>query len=326
MSRGSEILEVKKLSVVYLVREGSIKAASDISFSVKEASITAIVGESGSGKSTIIEAITKTLPLNARVLEGEVRYRGIDLLTLTDEEYRKLRWREIAYVPQAAQSSLNPLQTVFEHFFETWADVIGFIQKEEMRVKASELLENVGLSRGVLDAYPHQLSGGMKQRVLIALSFLMNPKLLIMDEPVSALDVVNQSQILSLILELYRRYHPTILLITHDLPVAGELADTIAVMYAGHMVEFSSNKEFFEDPLHPYSKGLVRSMITFSIDMGLVSSIPGEPPSLLTPPSGCRFHPRCAHAMDICRKDVPPRIEISPGRWVRCWLYAGDIK
>ncbi|MEM0345429.1 MAG: ABC transporter ATP-binding protein [Thermofilaceae archaeon] len=326
MSRSSEILEVKKLSVVYLVREGSIKAASDISFSVKEASITAIVGESGSGKSTIIEAITKTLPLNARVLEGEVRYRGINLLTLTDEEYRKLRWREIAYVPQAAQSSLNPLQTVFEHFFETWTDVIGFIQKEEMRVKAGELLENVGLSRGVLDAYPHQLSGGMKQRVLIALSFLMNPKLLIMDEPVSALDVVNQSQILSLILELYRRYHPTILLITHDLPVAGELADTIAVMYAGHMVEFSSNKEFFEDPLHPYSKGLVRSMITFSIDMGLVSSIPGEPPSLLTPPSGCRFHPRCAHAMDICRKDVPPRIEISPGRWVRCWLYAGDIE
>jgi len=319
---GAEVV-VCDLNVVYLVREGSIKAASNVTLRVEPGSVTALVGESGSGKSTVVEAITRTLPSNARVLSGNVLFKGVDLLKLSEEEYRQFRWREISYVPQAAQNSLNPLQTIFEHFAETQADVAGSIPKSELYEMAGKLLESVGLDASVLRAYPHQLSGGMKQRILIALSFLFKPCLVVMDEPVSALDVVNQSLILGLIWDLHRKYGTSILLVTHDLPVAGELADGIAVMYAGHLVEMGGNKEFFEEPLHPYSKGLARSMIAFSTELSRVSSIPGEPPSLLNPPPGCRFHPRCPHAMDICREREPPLLEAGGGRWVKCWLYGG---
>lgn len=319
---GAEVI-VRGLNAVYLVREGTIKAASNVTLRVEPGSVTALVGESGSGKSTVVEAITRTLPSNAKVLGGSVLFKGVDLLKLSEEEYRQFRWREISYVPQAAQNSLNPLQTVFEHFADTYADVAGSIHRSELYEMAAKLLESVGLDAGVLRAYPHQLSGGMKQRILIALSFLFKPSLVVMDEPVTALDVVNQSLVLGLISDLHRRYGTSILLVTHDLPVAGELADRIAVMYAGHLIEMGSNEEFFEEPLHPYSKGLVRSMIAFSTELSGVRSIPGEPPSLLNPPKGCSFHPRCPRAMDICREQEPPLLEVGGGRWVKCWLYGG---
>jgi len=316
-------LYVNNLDVVYLVREGTIKAASNVTFRVEPGRVTALIGESGSGKSTVVEAVTRTLPSNARVLGGSVLFKGVDLLKLGEEEFRAFRWREISYVPQAAQNSLNPLQTIFDHFVETYTDVAGPISRGELYEMAAELLESVGLDASVLRAYPHQLSGGMKQRVLIALSFLFKPGLVVMDEPVSALDVVHQSLILGLISDLHSKYGTSILLVTHDLPVAGELADKVAVMYAGHLVEIGGNEEFFEEPLHPYSKGLARSMIAFSTEVGRVSSIPGEPPSLLNPPPGCRFHPRCPHATDTCRGQEPPLLDVGGGRWVKCWLYGG---
>jgi len=321
MREGKTLLSVKNLNVVYLVREGTIKACSNVSFDLDESTITALVGESGSGKSTIAEALTFTLPRNARVLGGSIVYKGVDLLKLSHNELRKLKWREIAYVPQAAQNSLNPLLTIFEHFYETWKDIAGSISREELFEHASKLLELVGIERRYLNAYPHQLSGGMKQRVIIALSMMFKPKILIMDEPVSALDTLNQTLIEKLIYDLYKLYKPTILFITHDIQVAGELADKVMVMYAGHIVEIQKNEGFFENPLHPYSQVFVDSMIALSKTMKRGKVVVGEPPSLLNPPPGCRFHPRCPFAMDICRKEEPPMIDVGNAK-VKCWLYA----
>jgi len=316
------ILDVKNLNVVYLVREGSIKACTNASFNLEESTITALIGESGSGKSTIVEALTFTLPRNARILGGSIIYKGVDLMKLSDDERRKLKWREIAYVPQAAQNSLNPLLTIFEHFYETWRDSLGTADRNEVFENASKLLEMVGIDRRYLNAYPHQLSGGMKQRVIIALSMLFRPKILIMDEPVSALDTLNQTLIEKLIYDFYKIYRPAILFVTHDIQIAGELADKVMVMYAGHLIEIQKNEDFFETPLHPYSQGLVESMIVLSKSLKSGRVVLGEPPSLLNPPPGCRFHPRCPFAMDICRKEEPPMIEVSQGKYVKCWLYA----
>ncbi len=315
-------LAVKDLNVVYLVREGSIKACSNVSFNLDEGAVTSLIGESGSGKSTIVEALTFTLPKNARMLGGNIIYRGIDLLKLSESERRKLKWREIAYIPQAAQNSLNPLLTIFDHFYETWKDHLEVIDRSEAFERASRLLEKVGLDSKFLNAYPHQLSGGMKQRVIIALSMVFQPKLLIMDEPVSALDTLNQSLIERLIYDLYKLYKLTIFFVTHDIQIAGELADRIMVMYAGHLIEIRGNEAFFESPLHPYSQGLVESMIVLSRISEGGKIVSAEPPSLLNPPLGCRFHPRCPYAMDICRKKEPPMIDVGQGEYVKCWLYA----
>ncbi|MBE3563927.1 MAG: ABC transporter ATP-binding protein [Hydrogenibacillus schlegelii] len=315
------LLEIRHLDVVYVVREGHVHAAHDVSFSVTAGRATAIVGESASGKSTIIEAITRTLPPNARVRSGEIRYRGQDLLSLEREAFRRLRWREIAYVPQAAQQSLNPTLTVFEHFRDTvrahdlpWRD-------EEIRRRARETLHRVHLPTDpVLAAYPHQLSGGMKQRVLIALALLFKPKLLILDEPTSALDVVTQARIVKLLKALRDDNTMTLLLVTHDITIAAELADDVAVIYAGELIEHRPTSALFSEPAHPYTRGLLGSILSIDADARSIRSIPGEAPSLLHPPPGCRFHPRCPKAWERCRVVRPELYELRTGR-VRCFLY-----
>lgn len=316
------IIKVENLKAVYLVREGTIKAADGISFDVEENSVTAIVGESASGKSTIIEAMTRTLPLNGRLLEGRVLYREKDLLALNKEELRRIKWKKIALVPQAAQQSLNPTMRVIDHFRDT-VEAHGISwNRQELIKQASEKLRMVRLNpEAVLYAYPLQLSGGMKQRVLIALALLLEPEVLILDEPTSALDVLTQSYIIQLLKELKKSLKITLIFVTHDIAVAAELADRIAVIYAGNIVEYNWVFGIFENPLHPYTKGLLGSIMAVNADMSQIRPIPGDPPSLLNPPSGCRFHPRCEYAMDICRQEKPPMIAVEGGAHVACHLY-----
>lgn len=323
MSDEKYILQVEDLNAVYLVREGTIKASVDINFEVPKGSVMAIVGESASGKSTILEAITRTLPPNGRILSGKAIYNGkIDLLKLDNSKLRELRWKEIAIVAQAVQNALNPTISVFEHFVDTVEDHNVNWSKEEIRERASKLLELVGLDAPrVLRSYPHELSGGMRQRVLIALSLLFEPNLLILDEPTSALDVLTQARIINVLKDVHKKTGITVIFVTHDLPVAAELANYMGVVYGGNMVEKGETGTIVKRPYHPYTQALIDSLLSTVGEVEKIKPIPGEPPSLLNPPSGCIFHPRCPYATEICKKEKPPRIEVKPGHFVKCWLY-----
>ncbi len=316
------ILSVNNLKAVYLVREGTIKACDGVSFNIEENTVSAIVGESASGKSTIIEAMTLTLPPNSKILEGEVIYNGKNLLDLPESELRKIRWSEIALVPQAAQQSLNPTIKIIDHFFDTVYAHENNWQNTEIIKKAEELISLVRLDpKNVLYSFPHQLSGGMKQRVLIALSLIFNPKILILDEPTSALDVLTQAHIIQLLKNLKKELNLTLIFVTHDIAVAAELSDKISVVYAGNIVESGSTRDVLKDPKHPYTQGLVNSIMSLISDPERIKGIPGDPPSLLDPPSGCRFHPRCPYVKEECKEEKPPMYSINNNRKVACYLY-----
>ena len=317
----NSLMSVDNLRAAYLVREGTIKAADGISFDVEENTVTAIVGESSSGKSTIIECITRTLPPNARIFEGKVLYNSKDLLSLPEREFRKIRWSEIALVPQSAQQSLNPTLKIIDHFIDTVEAHNRRWKYDEILNKGEELISLVRLDpESVLFAFPHQLSGGMKQRVLISLSLIFNPKVLILDEPTSALDVLTQAHIIQLLKNLKQELNLTLIFVTHDIAVAAELADKTEVIYAGNIVEDGPAEEVLKNPKHPYTQGLLNSMMTLIDDPEEVKAIPGDPPSLLTPPPGCRFHPRCSQVMEKCTKEKPEMFPINDRR-VACYLY-----
>ncbi len=315
------ILSVNNLKAVYLVREGTIKACDGVCFDVEENTVSAIVGESASGKSTIIEAMTLTLPPNSKILEGEVIYKGKNLLNLSEHELRKIRWSEIALVPQSAQQSLNPTIKIIDHFFDTIYAHNNWKNNEIIK-KAEELISLVRLDpKNILYSFPHQLSGGMKQRVLIALSLIFNPKILILDEPTSALDVLTQAHIIQLLKNLKKEFNLTLIFVTHDIAVAAELSDKIFVVYAGNIVESGPTREVLKDPKHPYTQGLVNSIMSLTSDLEKIKGIPGDPPSLLDPPSGCRFYPRCPHVMEECKREKPKNYFINENRRVACHLY-----
>ena len=323
----SKILRIENLSAVYLVREGSIKAAVDINLDMEEGTITAIVGESASGKSTILEAMTRSLPPNGRIIGGNVFYRRdngdyVNLMEIKEEELRKLRWSEIAHVPQAAQNALNPTIRIFDHFVDTVEDH-GYNWKiKEIWDKASNLLDMIGLDGNrVLRSFPHELSGGMRQRTLIALSLLFDPRILILDEPTSALDVLTQARLIRVLDEIHSKLKITMIFVTHDLPVAAELADYMSVIYGGNLMERGRTEDVIGDPKHPYTKALVSSLMSVVGSIEKIKPIPGEPPSLLNPPKGCVFHPRCPFKMDRCSKESPPLFKIDEDHYVRCWLY-----
>jgi peptide/nickel transport system ATP-binding protein len=316
------ILSVNNLRAVYLVREGTIKACDGVSFDVEENTVYAIVGESASGKSTIIEAMTLTLPPNSKILEGEVIYQGKNLLKLPENELRKIRWTEIALVPQAAQQSLNPTMKIIDHFFDTVNAHDSNWKSDEIIKKIEELISLVRLDpKNVLYSFPHQLSGGMKQRVLIALSLIFSPKILILDEPTSALDVLTQAHIIQLLKNLKKELNLTLIFVTHDIAVAAELSDRISVVYAGNIVENGPTRDVLKNPKHPYTQGLVNSIMSLISDPEKIKGIPGDPPSLLNPPSGCRFHPRCPYIMEECKKEKPPMYFLNNNRNVACYLY-----
>ncbi len=315
------ILDIKNLTVVYITLRGLLKAVNNVTLRVRKGKILGIVGESGSGKSTLALAILRLLPKMSKIVNGSIMFHGIDLAKASEEELREIRWKKISYVPQAALNALNPTLKIIDHFYET-AKAHGVDDKKWVMDKASQLLKMLNLEPSrVLNSYPHELSGGMKQRVLIALSMMLEPEVLILDEPTTALDVLTQRFILDLLKDLHRKTGVTIIFITHDIATIADIADDVAVMYAGKLMEVGDVFTVFKKPYHPYSQALIKSIPSLVGDINEMKSIPGSLPDLVNPPIGCLFHPRCEKAFDKCRKQEPPLIEVKPGHFVSCWLY-----
>jgi len=313
------LLRVEGLTVEYRTRAGFLRALDRVSLSVRRGEIVSVVGETGSGKSTLALAIIRLLPPSARVA-GKVLYNSVNLLELDEESMRRFRGREIAMIFQEPKAALNPLLTVGSQLIEA-IEAHDEIERSRAREMAVEMLSKVGLPdpERILSRYPHELSGGMAQRVIIAMALLLKPKLLLADEPTSALDVSVQAQILDLLYRMVRELRTSVLFITHDLGVAAEVSDRVAVMYAGKVVEVAGVYDIFEKPLHPYTVGLLDSVPGSGREL---KGIEGEPPSPLNPPPGCRFHPRCPYAMDVCRRQEPPEVEVKGDHYVACHLYA----
>ncbi len=320
------ILEIKNLVVTYMTLRGPLKAVNNVSLKIRRGEILGIVGESGSGKSTLALAILRLLPRMARIVKGSILFNGEDLVKMPEEKLREIRWKKISYVPQAALNALNPTIKIIDHFIET-AKAHGVTDKKWVIEKASKLMKMLNLEpRRVLQSYPHELSGGMKQRVLIALSMLLDPEILILDEPTTALDVLTQRFIIDLLKDLHKKTGVTIIFITHDIATIADIADDVAVMYAGKIMELGDVFTVFKKPYHPYSRALIKSIPSLIGDVNEMKSIPGTLPDLAHPPPGCLFHPRCTEAFERCRREEPPLIEVAPGHLVSCWLYADKGK
>jgi peptide/nickel transport system ATP-binding protein len=313
------LLELRDLVVEYGTERGSVTAVNGVSLAIRPGEIFGLAGESGCGKSTIANAILQVLRPPGRVAGGEILFKGRNLIGLPESELRKIRWRDIAIVFQSAMSSLNPVTRVEDQFVDMFL-AHQKISKRFARMKAAELLEVVGIDRGRLSAYPHELSGGMRQRVVIAMAMALGPELLLLDEPTTALDVIVQREILQQLQELQREMGFAVLFITHDLSLLVEFSNRIAIMYSGDIVEEAAAAELFARPAHPYTSGLMASFPPLTGDRVVMTGIPGNPPDLNDPPSGCRFHPRCPRARrQPCHVDIPAlrRIDLS-GHEVAC--------
>ncbi len=303
------LLRVENLNVQYRTRRGPVKSVRDVSFELLPRENLAVIGESGSGKSTLGLALTRLLPRSAQFTAGKMEYWGdtgrLNLAEASKEALRRWRWQEVAIVFQAALSAFNPVLTISDQFMDT-AKAHGHRDQAKIRQRALELLELVQLDpKRVLDAYPHELSGGMRQRVLIALALILNPKILILDEPTTALDILTQRIIIDLLRKLKEDLDLSMIFISHDLSLAAELADRVATMYAGEFVEFGSVEETFYQPKHPYTAGLIHGVPRVNAELENLTSIPGSPPDLIDLPTGCKFHERCPHARKMCRTQVP---------------------
>jgi len=315
-------LKVSDLQTYFYVREGVVKAVDGVSFELKKGETMGIVGESGCGKSVTALSILRLIPEPGRIVGGKIVFEGEDLLQKTEEEMRKIRGARIAMIFQNPATSLNPVFTVGFQIGEA-IDLHQDIPDSQIPEKAVEMLKVVGIPEPGKRAgeYPHVFSGGMRQRAMIAMSLSCNPSLLIADEPTTALDVTIQAQILELMKELRNSFGASILLITHDIGLIAELTEKVAVMYSGHIVENAATEMLFENPCHPYTQGLMASIPKPDIDVERLATIPGVVPDALNPPSGCRFHPRCPKAMDICMEEQPRTIEIEAGHTVSCFLF-----
>jgi peptide/nickel transport system ATP-binding protein len=317
------MLSIRGLSVDYISDRGPVRAIDCVSLDVAPGEIMGIAGESGCGKSTLAKAIMRILPPPAVISGGEVRFEGRDIMKLAEPELREMRWKRISMVFQSAMDALNPVITVGEQITDT-LEAHHAPTPNGARERAGDLLDMVGISRQSLDTYAHQLSGGMRQRVNIALALALEPAMLIMDEPTTALDVIVEKEILKEISALHSRLGFVVLFITHDLARMLEFTDRVAVFYAARIVEVGPSAEIRRAPQHPYTQGLLRSFPSLRGDAEERSSIPGAPPSLLSPPTGCRFHPRCDRAMDICSKRDPDPVDIAPGHIAACHLLTGQ--
>lgn len=307
------------MRVVYLTARGPVKAVDGVSFSIKPGDVVGLAGESGSGKTTIAHAILRILHPPALITGGKALFAGHDIMEMNDGELEQFRWKNISIVFQSAMNALNPVMRVREQLMDVMLH--HGLSKTEATERAINLFDLVGIEPQRLDAYPHQLSGGMRQRVVIAIALALNPPMLIMDEPTTALDVVVQKDILLQIAALREELGFSILFITHDLSLLVEFSTHIAIMYAGEIVEKAPARELFENPLHPYTMGLMNSFPSISGEKHKLTGIPGSPPDLVAPPSGCRFHPRCPKAMPVCSQTAPLTKTISADHSVACHLY-----
>lgn len=344
------VLRVDDLHVYYETAAGDVKAVNGVTFDLRPGERLALVGESGSGKSTMATALMRMTRPPGKIVSGSIELGDRDLLQLNEAEMRRARLAEIALVPQGAMNSLNPviriekqiIDGILDHVIEesagtsrssdessfSRADDFGALAKtptrSELREKVADLLTNVGLSPSVARMYPHELSGGMKQRAVLAIATCLSPKVIVADEPTSALDVVVQRQIMQTLGRLQSGIDAAVILVGHDMGLVAQFADTIGVMYAGRLVELGPVSQIFEDPQHPYTKLLIDSLPSFSQKKEFIG-IPGMPPRLLNLPSGCTFYPRCPSAMDVCRDTDPVNIEVKPNWRTECHLHTEAV-
>ncbi|HBH17876.1 MAG TPA: peptide ABC transporter ATP-binding protein [Cyanobacteria bacterium UBA9579] len=319
------ILEIKNLNIGFKLEDEFARAIHGVNLSLEKGKSLGVVGESGCGKSVTATSIMRLLPSNAVVESGEIVYNGQNLLKYTEKEMQKIRGNKIVLIPQDPLTSLNPLYTIGDQIAEA-IELHQKVSKKEARSIAIEALRQVKIPEpeNRLNDYPHQFSGGMRQRVIIAMALSCNPELIIADEPTTALDVTVQAQILNLIKSIQEKYSTTLLLITHDLGVVAEVCDKVAVMYAGRIVEYADVKTIFSNPMHPYTKGLVESLPSF--ESKRLKPINGQPPNIDEKISGCMFHPRCSSRMDICENLEPGSNFISDSHEVCCHLYTTAVK
>ena len=311
------LLEIKKLKVYYRTRRGEARAVDNVTFNVEAGGTLGLVGESGCGKTTIAKAVMRLLPRNGHIPGGSIMFNGRDLAKLNPVEIRKYRWEEIAMISQSAMNALNPVARVGNQLIEAM-QAHRKVTRDEARTRLAEVFELVGINQERARDYPHQFSGGMKQRAVIAMALLLEPDLILADEPTTALDVLVQDQIIVKIKELLARLNNAMILITHDIAVVAETCERMVVMYAGKVMEHADTESIFYDPYNPYTLGLQNAFPSVQGARKELISIPGFPPSLINPPPGCRFAPRCPFALDICTKEEPELAEVGPNHFSAC--------
>jgi oligopeptide/dipeptide ABC transporter ATP-binding protein len=317
----SGVLDVRELRVSYHTAAGPVRAVNGVTFFVRPGERFGLVGESGSGKTTTALSLMRLLQESAVIEGGEVLLDGVDLLRLSDEQIRMTRFADIALIPQGAMNSLNPMMKVGEQLRDTIrAHQKGLSAGVSMDARIREVLQSVELRVGVVDSYPHELSGGMKQRVCIAMAILLNPRVIIADEPTSALDVVVQRQVMETLRRVQHDLGAAVILVGHDMGLMAQFVNRVGVMYGGKLVEVGPVRGIFKDPLHPYTQLLIKSLPNLQTKEDF-RGIPGLTPSLLSPPPGCMFHPRCPRVMQRCSVETPVLAEVQADRWVACHLY-----
>lgn len=321
MSDNKNLLDIKKLTIHYVTDEGTVYAVEDLDLTIGYGETLGFVGETGAGKTTTALGIMQLVPNPpGKIISGEINFEGEDLLKKSEKEMRSIRGSKIAMIFQDPMTSLNPVMTVGEQIAEM-IQLHENVTKEESLRKAEEMLETVGIRKERARDYPHQFSGGMKQRVVIAIALACNPSLLIADEPTTALDVTIQAQVLDLMKKLKEKYKTSMIMITHDLGIVAEICDKVAIMYAGSAVEYADKRSLYLNPLHPYTVGLFNSIPDLDSEIEELQVIKGLTPDPTNLPPGCPFHPRCPKAMAKCSKCKPKKVEAEPGHFVSCFLY-----
>jgi peptide/nickel transport system ATP-binding protein len=314
------ILEVVDVTVIYATPGGSARAVDGVNLQLGPREFLGVVGESGCGKSTLLFAIAQLLSPPAQLVSGKVLFKGRDLVGLSDRALNAVRWRDFSVVMQSAMNALNPVKTIAAQFEDVMRAHDRRKDRAAIRTRSREVLTLVGIDAVHLKSYPHQLSGGMRQRVMIAMALLLSPELIVMDEPTSALDVVAQRSLMVQVKELQHRLRFAVIFVTHDMSLVGRFSDRLAVMYAGKIVELGSTRQVFAEPRHPYTRGLLESFPSIHGPKVPLTGIPGAPPDLVHPPSGCRFRPRCPAVMSRCASVEPELYDVDGDR-VRCLLY-----
>ncbi len=315
------VLDVRDLRAWYGTEGDPVRAVDGVSFEIRSGETLGLVGESGCGKSTLGRTILGLLPEGAATA-GEIRYRDRNLVTAPPKEVRALRGPELGLIFQEPMTRLDPLMTIENHFVETLKAHESDTKEKEMRRRSLDALGAMGIPPTRFKQYPHEFSGGMRQRIMIALALVLNPKVLVADEPTTALDVIVEGQILEILADLRRNFDTALLLITHNLGIVAEACDRVAVMYAGRIVEQGDAREVFAEPAHPYTRALLESIISLATTD--LKYIPGAPPSLIDPPPACRFHPRCPSAMRVCATKDPIEVSIAAGHVTECWLHGPE--
>ena len=317
------LLDIKNLNIVYSTSDGVVYALNDANLQIKRGEALGLVGETGAGKTTLARGIMRLIPNPpGKILSGEILYEGKDLLKLSEKEMRQMRGRQISMIFQDPMTSLNPVMTVGEQILEVIRNHHPEFSRQEAKKQAGDMLEMVGITAGRYDDYPHQFSGGMKQRVIIAIALACNPQLLIADEPTTALDVTIQAQVLEMMRDLKEKYGTAMILITHDLGVVAEVCNNVAIMYAGQIVESGTLDDIYSDPQHPYTIGLFRSIPDLTSKQRRLEIIPGIMPDPSNLPKGCNFCTRCQYATERCKQEKPPVAQLSKSHAVLCWRNA----